>query len=121
MPDEIRRIDYYYTSVSDRPGAGARILAALHDAGVNLIGVSAFPHGARRSGGRCRRHDQIPAAADQVRHATLMGRLQKFVVNLQAIVNQPACILLAQYRRRLGKPAPWQNLAEGGRAILWGW
>jgi hypothetical protein len=49
MPDEIRRIDYYYASVPDKPGEGARILAALRDAGVNLIGVSAFPHGARRS------------------------------------------------------------------------
>ena len=29
MPDEIRRIDYYYTSVPDKPGEGARILAAL--------------------------------------------------------------------------------------------
>ena len=49
MPDEIRRIDYYYASVPDKPGEGARILVALRDAGVNLIGVSAFPHGARRS------------------------------------------------------------------------
>lgn len=49
MPDDIRRIDYYYTSVPDKPGEGARILAALQGAGVNLIGVSAFPHGARRS------------------------------------------------------------------------
>jgi hypothetical protein len=48
MPDGIRRIDYYYTSVPDKPGEGARILAALNEAGVNLIGVSAFPH-ARRS------------------------------------------------------------------------
>jgi hypothetical protein len=49
MPDEIKRIDYYYASVPDKPGEGARILAALRDAGVNLIAVSAFPHGARRS------------------------------------------------------------------------
>ena len=49
MPDNIKRIDYYYVSVPDRPGEGARILAGLRDAGVNLIGVSAFPHGARRS------------------------------------------------------------------------
>jgi hypothetical protein len=49
MADEIKRIDYYYTSIADKPGEGARILAALHDAGVDLIGVSAFPHGARRS------------------------------------------------------------------------
>jgi hypothetical protein len=49
MPDNIKRIDYYYVSVPDKPGEGARILAGLRDAGVNLIGVSAFPHGARRS------------------------------------------------------------------------
>jgi hypothetical protein len=49
MPDAIRRIDYYYLSVPDKPGEGARILTALHQAGINLLGVSAFPHGARRS------------------------------------------------------------------------
>ena len=49
MPDEIKRIDYYYASVPDKPGEGARILAALRGAGVNLLGVSAFPHGAGRS------------------------------------------------------------------------
>ena len=38
MPDEIKRIDYYYASVTDKPGEGAPILAALRDAGVNLIG-----------------------------------------------------------------------------------
>ncbi len=48
MPDAIRRIDYYYVSVPDKPGEAARILSALQQAGVNLLGVSAFPHGARR-------------------------------------------------------------------------
>jgi hypothetical protein len=49
MPDEIKRIDHYYASVPDRHGEGARILAALRDARVNLLGISAFPHGAGRS------------------------------------------------------------------------
>ena len=49
MPDEIRPIDYYYASVPDKPAEGSRILTALHQAGINLLGVSAFPHGARRS------------------------------------------------------------------------
>ncbi len=48
MPDEVRQIDYYYVSVPDKPGEGARILAALRGAGVNLLGISAFPS-ARRS------------------------------------------------------------------------
>ncbi|MGH9628159.1 MAG: ACT domain-containing protein [Bryobacteraceae bacterium] len=49
MPDEIRQIDYYYVTVPDKPGEAARVLSALHEAGINLLGVSAFPHGARRS------------------------------------------------------------------------
>ena len=49
MPDEVKRIDYYYASVPNKPGEGARILTALGEAGVNLVGVSAFPHGGRRS------------------------------------------------------------------------
>jgi hypothetical protein len=49
VADEIRRIDYYYVSVPDKPGEAARSLSALHQAGINLLGVSAFPHGARRS------------------------------------------------------------------------
>lgn len=49
MPDEIRRMDYYYVIVPDKPGEGARVLAALRVAGINLLGVSAFPHGARKT------------------------------------------------------------------------
>jgi hypothetical protein len=49
MPDEIRRIDYYYVTVPDKPGEGARVLTALREAGINLLGVSAFPEGARKS------------------------------------------------------------------------
>jgi hypothetical protein len=74
VPDEIRRIDYYYTSVPDKPGEGARILVALRGAGVNLIGVSAFPHGARRS-----QLDLIPedsaTFAKAARAAGLVARL----------------------------------------------
>lgn len=33
----------------DEPGEGARILAGLQEAGINLIDIAAFPHGARRS------------------------------------------------------------------------
>ena len=32
----------------DKPGKGARVLATLRAAGINLIGVSAFPEGTRK-------------------------------------------------------------------------
>lgn len=49
MAEEIRRVDYYYVTVPDKPGEAARILAALQQAGVNLLGFSGFPHGARKA------------------------------------------------------------------------
>ena len=49
MPDQIRRIDCFYLTVSDEPGEAAHLLAALRDAGVNLLGISLFPHGVRQS------------------------------------------------------------------------
>jgi len=49
MPDSVRRVDYYYAIVPDKPGEAARILNALRQAGINLAGFSGFPHGARRS------------------------------------------------------------------------
>src|SRR5688500_18338717 len=42
-------MDYYYVTVPDKPGEGARVLAALREAGIDLLGVSAFPHSARKS------------------------------------------------------------------------
>jgi hypothetical protein len=49
VPDDIRPIDYFYATVPDRPGEALRVLSTLQHAGINLLGVSAFPHGARRS------------------------------------------------------------------------
>ena len=49
MAEEILQVDYYYTTVPDKPGEAARILTSLQHVGINLLGFSAFPHGARRS------------------------------------------------------------------------
>jgi len=39
----IRKVKYYTTKVSQRPGAGAGLLAALKRAGVNLLAFHGFP------------------------------------------------------------------------------
>ena len=41
----IRKADYYKMKVSQRPGAGARLLQALKAAGVNLLAFTGFPAG----------------------------------------------------------------------------
>ena len=45
MADTIRRADYQYVHVPDKPGEGARILGALKEAGVNLLSLTAYPDG----------------------------------------------------------------------------
>ncbi len=49
MAEDIRRVDYYYATVPDKAGEAARVLAALRQAGVNLLAFSAFPAGARKA------------------------------------------------------------------------
>ena len=43
MADRIRRVDYFYVEVPDKPGEGARVLAQIKEAGVNLVSFTAFP------------------------------------------------------------------------------
>jgi hypothetical protein len=49
MGQKIRRVDYFYFWLDDRPGEGARLLGKLKDVGVNLLSFTAFPGGAGRS------------------------------------------------------------------------
>ena len=71
MPDKIRRIDDFYLTVSDEPGEAARVLAALQGAGVNLLGISVFPHGACKS-----QLDLIPETSGALRRAAKTAGLK---------------------------------------------
>ena len=43
MPDTIRLVEYYYTTIPDKAGEGAQLLSILRDARTNLLALSAFP------------------------------------------------------------------------------
>lgn len=47
MPDQIRKVDYYYVTVDNAPGAGAGALKVLKDAGVSLRAMHGFPEGGK--------------------------------------------------------------------------
>jgi hypothetical protein len=49
MAETIRRVEYYYVVVPDKPGAGAAVLEALRDGGVNLLAYLGFPAGRGKS------------------------------------------------------------------------
>jgi hypothetical protein len=43
MADRVRKVSYCNTTVSSRAGQGARVLAELKKAGVNLVAFTGFP------------------------------------------------------------------------------
>lgn len=45
MADKVRRVEYHYVAVPDRPGEGLKVLSTLKNAGVLLLGIQAFPTG----------------------------------------------------------------------------
>jgi hypothetical protein len=49
MPARIFSVDYYYTTVENRPGQGCRFLKMLASGEVNLMAFNAFPVSADRT------------------------------------------------------------------------
>ena len=45
MAENIRRVEYYYVTVTDKPGSGAAVLDTVREAGVNLLAYLGFPAG----------------------------------------------------------------------------
>ena len=69
MLDTVRKLDYFAIQAPDRPGEGARLLAALKSHGVNLLALSGFPS-ARRS-----QVDLVPEDAAALRAAAKKMKL----------------------------------------------
>ena len=49
MPYQIRRADYFYTTVKNEPGEACGLLAQLADLGINLLAFTAVPVGPVRT------------------------------------------------------------------------
>ncbi len=45
MKESVRKVDYFYLQSANKAGEGARVLAVLREAGVNLLAFSGFPSG----------------------------------------------------------------------------
>ena len=45
MPDVIRRVDYFNTTIRDRPGEAYKLLSQLAEMGLNLVAFTAVPVG----------------------------------------------------------------------------
>jgi len=63
MADAVRLVDYFYVSIPNKAGEGARLLDTLRQERVNLLAFSAFPQGRKAQA------DFIPEDAAAFRRA----------------------------------------------------
>ena len=119
---DVRRIEYYYTEVPDRPGAGAKVLNALKAARVNLIAYTGFPTTRGRA-----QLDFVPSneraflAAARKAGIKLVGPKTAFLIQGDDRVGAVANIVSKLGKARLNVVA-MNAIAAGKRrygAILW--
>ncbi len=121
MADTIRRVDYFYIEVPDKPGEGARALSALQEAGINLLAYSGFPKGRRAQ------LDFVPEDPAAFRQAAkkagwkLTGPKRAFLVQGEDRTGAVAGVVRTLADAKINITALDAVCAGGGRfgAILW--
>jgi hypothetical protein len=121
MPDIVKRVQYFYTEVPDKPGEGTRILSLLKEAGVDLLAYSGFPKGRRAQ------LDFIPADVAAFRTAarkaklTLVGPKTGFLIQGEDRPGVLAAIIAKLAAAQINVTACDAVAAGEGRygAILW--
>jgi hypothetical protein len=121
MADSVQRVDYFYVQAPNKPGEGARYLAALHEAGINLLAFSGFPEG------RGSQLDFVPADAAAFRGFArrskwkISGRKRAFLLGGEDRVGVIAEMLGKLAAARINVTAIDAACAGAGRygAILW--
>ncbi len=122
MADSIRKVDYFYVEVPDKPGEGVRILEGLKKAGVNMLAYCGFP----ATGGRSQL-DFVPENTEAFRKATaglglkLSDRKQAFLVQGSDRVGACADIYAKLSAQGINITASQATTAGSGRwgMILW--
>lgn len=121
MADRVRKVSYFYTTVPNRPGNGARVLRTLADAGVDLLAYSGFP-----SGGRAQL-DFVPKDAGALQRAArragirLSARKTGFLISGTDRVGACASVVGKLAKAKINVTAMDGVSAGGGRwgALLW--
>lgn len=126
----IRKADYYSMKVSQRPGAGAKLLAAMKAARVNLLAFTGFPSGggaqvdfvpenrtkflqaAKRAGLRVSKRKTVFVARGDDRVGALTGILGKLA---KAKINLVSLSAVTAGKRRYGMIF-WVKKKDVGRA-----
>ena len=81
MAETVRKVEYFYATVSDKPGEGQRLLEHLSEKGVNLVAFTAFPIGGDQA-----QLDFFPENPEQLQKAaadagiTIVGPKKAFLI-----------------------------------------
>ena len=121
MADTIRRVQYFYTELPDKPGVGARLLEMLKREKVNLLAFSGFPKGRRAQ------IDFVPAdqrafkAAAKKAQLKLVGPKTAFIIRGTDRVGALADVALKLAKAGINITAVDAVSTGAGRygAILW--
>jgi hypothetical protein len=101
MAHRIRRVDYFYATVTDEPGEAYRLLERLASLGVNLVAFTAVPVGPL--------HTQLTIFPDDTKKLTGAAR------QAQLVLDGPHRALLVQGDDELGALAGLhEQLYEAG-------
>ena len=122
MSDKVRRADYFYTTVPDKPGEGFRLLGRLLESGINFLAFSAFP----TAGGQAQL-DFVPEEVEKFQQAAksagiaLSGKKRGFLVDG---ADRPGAVMETVRKlseAKINITAMDAVCAGGGRygAILW--
>ena len=122
MAENIRRVEYYYVVVPDKPGSGASVLGALQEAGVNLLAYLGFPSGRGRS--QIDLVPEDPATFNQAARTAglkLSRAKRAFLVEGDDRIGAVAALTQRLAQAKVNVTAACATAAGGGRygLILW--
>jgi hypothetical protein len=120
MADAVRLVDYFYVSIPNKVGEGARLLDMLRQERVNLLAFSAFPQGRKAQA------DFIPEDAAAFRRAAkkakwrVVGPKKVFLVQGDDRLGACADLIGALAAAKINVIA-WDAVSVHGRygAIFW--
>ena len=122
MADTVRRVEYYYVNVPDKPGESERILSALKESKVNLLAYLGFP-----TGGGLSQVDLVPEDPATLRQAaessglTLSEAKQAFLIQGDDRVGAVGDVIAKLAEANINITAAAATGAGSGRygMILW--
>ncbi len=122
MAENIRRVEYRYVVVTDKPGSGAAVLGALQAGGVNLLAYLGFPSGRGKS-----QIDLVPEDPTALRRVAQQAGLKlsrakrAFLVEGEDRIGAVADLTRRLAEAKVNVTAACATTAGGGRygLILW--